>query len=63
MPPEMNPSTPVTTPVATPVANPLGKQILYAAVALYLGWIVVLAGLVLTSSEKPRNTNIPAQSP
>lgn len=59
MPPEMNPSTPVTTPVA----KPLGKQILYAAVALYLGWTVVLAGLVLTSSEKPRNTNIPAQSP
>ncbi|MEI7921207.1 MAG: hypothetical protein WCJ40_04795 [Planctomycetota bacterium] len=55
----MNSSTPVTTPVA----KPLGKQILYAAIALYLGWIVVLAGLVLTSSEKPRNTNSPAQSP
>ncbi len=59
MPPEMNPSTPVTPPVA----KPLGKQILYAAIALYLGWTVVLAGLVLTSSEKPRNTNIPVQSP
>ncbi|MCY2934021.1 MAG: hypothetical protein NT172_07640 [Planctomycetota bacterium] len=55
----MNPSTPVTPPVA----KPLGKQILYAAIALYLGWTVVLAGLVLTSSEKPRNTNIPVQSP
>lgn len=43
----MNPPTAIT--------KPADKRMLWAAIALFLGWICVLAGLVLTSSENPRD--------
>ena len=47
---------------AEPLATPKKTNLLRLAIAVYIVWVAVLAGLALTSSEKPRSASTPAAS-